>query len=143
MKFEKDLIAGYRIHAYDTNEIILAIPSSVPTNVDESADEQSQENFYRASQSFIVTSDTLIKTWPLTDINLLDTNHLTPVHDLNPELVLLGTGRKQQFPDMQLLTTFYNQGIGVEVMDSAAACRTFNILAGEGRKVVAGIIIDH
>ena len=143
MKFEKDLVDGYRIHAYDSNEIILAIPFSDLSNESENVDVQSKNNFYHATDSFIVARETLIKTWPLANIALLDKNHLTPVHELKPELVLLGTGQKQQFPDMQLLSTFYNQGIGVEVMDSPAACRTFNILAGEGRKVVAAIIIDH
>ena len=143
VKFEKEIFNGYRIHAYDTTEIILAVPPGESANIPEKDEEQARDNLYRASSSFIVATDTIIKDWPLHDISLLAINHLQPVLQLEPELVLLGTGQKQQFPQTQLLASFYNQGIGVEIMDSPAACRTFNILAGEGRKVVAAIIMDH
>lgn len=138
LQFEKELFNGYRIHAYDTDEIVLAIPRMQPPTRDESL----PDNFYRTSDSFIITRNDLLKDWPLRDISQLAERHLDSIMDLEPELVLIGTGRKQSFPETQLLSRFYSQGIGVEVMDSSAACRTFNILAGEGRKVVAGIIID-
>jgi uncharacterized protein len=58
------------------------------------------------------------------------------------ELVILGTGKRQHFPKPQLLRLLYEERIGVESMDTAAACRTFNILAGEGRKVAAALIVE-
>ena len=58
---------------------------------------------------------------------------------LAPEIVLLGTGPKQQLPDPQTLVAFNRAGIGFETMDTAAACRTYNILMAEGRRVVAAL----
>ncbi len=58
-----------------------------------------------------------------------------------PEIVLLGTGASLRFPHPRLTRALAEAGIGLEVMDTAAACRTFNILAAEGRKVVAALII--
>jgi len=139
LKFEQDLFNGYRIHAYDTKEITLATPIVNPAE----GNSNTSGHFYRTSNSFIVSTNTLIKNWPLEQIKQLATDHLQTILDLEPELVLLGTGQKQHFPDVKLLAHFYDQGIGIEIMDSAAACRTFNILAGESRKVVAGIIIDQ
>ncbi len=58
-----------------------------------------------------------------------------------PELVLLGTGSTLRFPHPRLTRALAEAGVGLEVMDTPAACRTFNILAGEGRKVVAALIV--
>jgi len=62
------------------------------------------------------------------------------VFELKPDLVLLGTGDKQIFPDIEILGYFAQQGVGVEVMNTGALCRTFNILVAEDRHVVAAII---
>ena len=59
-----------------------------------------------------------------------------------PDLVLIGTGERLKFPAMEHYASLIQRNIGVEIMDSAAACRTYNILLSEGRKVVAGIIIE-
>jgi uncharacterized protein len=59
-----------------------------------------------------------------------------------PEIVLVGSGRAFAFPDPSLLAPLYAAGIGVEVMDTRAACRTYNLLLGEGRNVIAALIVD-
>ena len=64
-----------------------------------------------------------------------------PVLGLGPELVLLGTGSRQQFPDPRVLRILYEQRIGVEIMDTSAACRTFNVLVAESRAVAAALIV--
>ena len=61
--------------------------------------------------------------------------------ELAPEIVLLGTGAQFRFPEPALLAPLYKAGIGVEVMDTPAACRTYNILLGEGRNVVAALLV--
>jgi len=71
----------------------------------------------------------------------LDAAAVQTILELNPEVAILGTGRRQQFPDKALLLPLLRQGIGVEVMDNSAAGRTYNLLAGEGRKVVAAFIL--
>jgi len=59
-----------------------------------------------------------------------------------PEIALLGTGVRQRFPHPRLYRALTAAGVGLEVMDTAAACRTYNIIAGEGRRVVAGLLIE-
>jgi len=62
--------------------------------------------------------------------------------DHQPEIILFGTGAKQRFPHPRLTAALIDARVGVEVMDTPAACRTFNILTGEGRRVVALLLID-
>ena len=91
--------------------------------------------------SLIVTATTLIEPWrpaAALDITAAD---LEPLLGLGPEVVLLGTGLRQHFPDPQVLRMLYEQRIGVEVMDTSAACRTFNVLVAEGRSVAAALIV--
>ena len=77
----------------------------------------------------------------MTDAAALDPALLEPILALRPELVLLGTGARQVFPPAAVLAAFLTRGIGVEVMTNAAAARTYSVLAGEGRRVVAGFVI--
>jgi uncharacterized protein len=62
--------------------------------------------------------------------------------DLKPELILIGTGSRQRFPKPELLKALINAKIGFEIMDSQAACRTYNILVGEGRQVLLALIVE-
>jgi len=73
----------------------------------------------------------------------LTMDHLMVLASLNSPIVLLGTGQRQQFPSPAVLRPLLERRIGVEVMDSFAACRTYNILMAEGRDVVAAIIFDQ
>ena len=91
--------------------------------------------------SVIVTATTLIERWRPTSAAEITTADLEPLLGLAPEVVLLGTGARQQFPDVQVLRLLYEQRIGVEVMDTSAACRTFNVLVAEGRSVAAALIV--
>jgi uncharacterized protein len=70
-------------------------------------------------------------------VEALRAAHAAPVLALEPELVLLGTGARQQFPDPEFGSQFLRAGIGFEVMDTGAACRTFNVLVAERRRVAA------
>ena len=91
--------------------------------------------------SFVIAPDALIEDWPVTDAGALEPRHLEPILALRPELVLLGTGATQVFPSASILATFLTRGLGIEVMNNAAAARTYSVLAGEGRRVVAGFIL--
>ena len=68
--------------------------------------------------------------------------HLQELAETGAELVILGTGRQLKFPPSAWLAPFARLRIGLESMDTAAACRTYNILAGEGRKVLAALLLD-
>lgn len=90
--------------------------------------------------SFVISPEQLISEWPPVEFGQLDESHFEPILALKPELVLLGTGSQQHFAHPSVLAPFYRAAIGVEVMTSLAACRTFNVLASEHRRVVAGIL---
>jgi uncharacterized protein len=77
----------------------------------------------------------------VTAIEGLAADHFAAIVELAPEIVLLGTGARFTFPMPALLAPLYKAGIGVEAMDTPAACRTYNILLGEGRNVVAALIV--
>lgn len=96
----------------------------------------------RYTASLVVSGDRVIEDWPASSIDALSADHFAAIIELAPEIVLLGTGASFMFPDAALLAPLYRAGIGVEVMDTPAACRTFNILLGEGRNVVAALILD-
>ena len=91
--------------------------------------------------SFLIAPDRVVETWPVASIGSLDAAAVQGILELQPEVAILGTGNRQQFPDKTVLMPSLRQGIGVEVMDNAAAGRTYNLLAAEGRKVVAAFIL--
>lgn len=112
---------GYQIKAYAPGEI------------------QVNENSY--THSLIISAETLITDWrpqSLTDLKVLDWQIII---DLAPEVVLLGTGLTFKVPPAALLAPLYQNNIGVEFMDTGAACRTYIVLASENRTVIAALLI--
>ena len=99
-------------------------------------------NRTRHRASLLVKGDRLVTDWPARAVAGLSGDHLAAIVELKPEIVLLGTGRAFQFVEPRLLAPLYEARIGVEVMDTAAACRTYNILLGEGRDVLAALVVD-
>jgi uncharacterized protein len=93
------------------------------------------------TRSFILARDRAIEDWGVTDIAALMPHQVQPILALEPDVVLLGSGARQQFPSQAVLAEFLKRGVGVEVMDNAAAARTWNVLAGEHRNVVAAFIL--
>jgi uncharacterized protein len=93
------------------------------------------------TDSIILTRDTVIDDWGVRDVAAMTPAHVEPILALQPEIVLLGTGARQQFPSQEVLAAFLQRHVGVEVMDNAAAARTWDILASEGRNVVAAFIL--
>ncbi|MEO6264384.1 MAG: Mth938-like domain-containing protein [Luteimonas sp.] len=90
--------------------------------------------------SFIISPETLIEDWPVRDAAAMQAADLDSLLALDPELVVLGTGAHQVFPSAEVMAGCLVRGIGIEVMTNAAAARTYSVLAGEGRRVVAGFI---
>ena len=80
-----------------------------------------------------------MEDWGPSNINNLDQDHLTDIFNTKPELVLIGTGSKLSFPHNKILDAILLKNIGVEVMDTGAACRAYNFIAGEGRIVTAAL----
>ena len=96
----------------------------------------------RLQASCIVSADTLIEDWAPKSFAELVVEHLEPIMALKPELVLLGTGSIHRFPASAIRAALTTRGIGLEAMDLGAACRTFNILVQEERRVVAALFLS-
>lgn len=93
------------------------------------------------SSSAIITPDTLIENWQPRTLTELEILHMEPVLGFQPEIVILGTGRRLHFPPAAIIQVCHKAGAGFEAMDTGAACRTYNILAGEGRRVAAALLM--
>lgn len=98
-------------------------------------------NERRLEASFVLSPDTLIEGWAVQDVRNLSLDDLAPLLALDPELIVLGAGATQAFPPPATLAACLSRGVGLETMTNAAAARTFNVLAGEGRRVVAGFVL--
>ena len=93
--------------------------------------------------SFLLTPNEQVEGWTLDAMPTADETHWQAVLALKPALFILGTGDVQAFPAPKQLAFFLQRGIGFETMDNAAAARTFNILAQEGRHVAAGFLLPR
>lgn len=92
--------------------------------------------------SCIVSADILIADWEPRSFTELQPAHLERILTLQPEVVLLGTGPTQRFPPAPIRAALTARGVGLEIMDLGAACRTFNILVQEERRVAAGLFLS-
>ena len=92
--------------------------------------------------SCIVSAERLITDWPPARLEALVLKHLERIFELKPEVVLLGTGERQRFPPAEIRAAFAARGVGLEVMDLGAACRTYNILVQEERHAVAALFLE-
>ena len=98
-------------------------------------------NAVRHLGNIVVLPDRLITDWTQASFETLSTEDFELLAALDAEIILLGTGAQLRFPRAELLQPLIKAQRGLEVMDSQAACRTYNVLAGEGRKVAAALII--
>ncbi|MEN8213188.1 MAG: Mth938-like domain-containing protein [Pseudomonadota bacterium] len=120
MKFDFVQNSGFIINAYQPGEI--------------------RVNGMRYQHSVIVTPKTCMQ-WQIERIEELQAEHLAIIQQQKPDILLLGTGERQQFPPTEHYAGLLSAGIGVEIMHSAAAARTFNLLLDEERDVMAAIIV--
>jgi len=122
MKFTADSARGNIIRSYSPGEIKLR-EDTIRTNV-------------------IISQEKIIPDWNPPAIDQLSIADFAPALDQKPEIILFGTGRQQQFPNIALLTEIMRAGTAIEVMETGAACRTYNVLIGEYRSVVAALLIE-
>lgn len=135
MQVNQDIdFSSNSIRAYQPGEVTVTLPAQGEPNTARPV------AIEMLSGSFVISPKHLIRDWPPVTIEALLKEHLQTLIELQPEVVLLGTGHKLQFPESEILAQLHNQQLGVEIMDTAAACRTYNILMMEGRFVVAGMI---
>jgi uncharacterized protein len=99
-------------------------------------------NHQRHAQSLVVLPDRVLTDWQPAGFDALDAEHFAQLAALAPEIVLLGTGERLRFPRPELTRALIEARIGLEVMDIRAACRTYNFLASEERKVAAVLLFN-
>ncbi len=95
---------------------------------------------YHVDRSVLISAER-VDAWEPASFAELTREHFAAIAELAPEIVVVGTGGRQQFPHPRLTQPLLDQGIGVEVMDTGAACRTYNIIRAEGRRVVAALLM--
>jgi uncharacterized protein len=100
-------------------------------------------NAVRFTHSLIVLPEVAPATWPPGSFDALSTEHFAQLDAIKPDVVILGTGKRQRFVHPRLAAALTAKRIGVECMDNQAACRTYNILMAEGRKVALALIFEE
>lgn len=99
-------------------------------------------NHEKHLKNLILLPESIIHEWSTATIDTLSASDMQKLLELDTEIILLGTGKRLRFPAGPLMRPFAPAGIGLEIMDLQAACRTYNILAAEGRKVAAALLFD-
>ena len=113
--------ASHRISAYDTGSVTI------------------NETTYR--EPLVIMPEALISPWQAPALAAMTAADFEPLLEEEREIILLGTGRRQHFPDARLVGEMARHGVGLEVMDTAAACRTYNVLMAEDRRVAAALFM--
>ena len=134
MKFNLEKSSANFIHSYESGSVKIQQATA------EYSSEQSEILFKILTKSFILTPTALLEDWAA-DAQLLTSEATQQVLDTQPDVILLGTGAKANFPSHQVIQNCYQAGAGIEIMNSSAACRTYNILASEQRKVAAALLV--
>ena len=88
----------------------------------------------------IVGPDRILEAWTAVEPHVLTIEHLEPAFALEPTIIVLGTGTERLLPDVELMAAVAARSVGLEIMSTPAACRTFNVLLGEQRRVVAALL---
>jgi uncharacterized protein len=92
-------------------------------------------------RSCVVRADRIVRDWRPQTLDELTLEDLDVVLELEPEIVVLGVGERQRFPAVQITGALLARGVGCEVMTTDAACRTYNVLVSEDRRVVAALLL--
>ncbi|MBK6557961.1 MAG: Mth938-like domain-containing protein [Comamonadaceae bacterium] len=123
MKIQPDTFDGQVINAYGPGWVAI--------------------NGERVAHSVVIGARGQRMEWHCADFSELSDTHFTRLAELDPELVIFGSGVRLRFPRPEWLLDLMARRIGVETMDTAAACRTYNILAGEGRNVIVALLLEQ
>ena len=95
------------------------------------------------TSNVIISATSIIEDWAPPPVDELRIADFKSILDLDPEVILLGTGDTQVFPRARLMTDIMRRGVGLEIMNTGAACRTYNVLMAERRRVVAALMLDR
>lgn len=132
----------HRIKSYSEGEVTITLPFEVGMMESAAGDELPKGvQIEKLNRSAIILPTLLIRDWPPHTVAELSRPDIQQLAALTPELVIIGTGKRLQWPDRAVLTPLMEAGIGYEIMDTAAACRTYNILSYEGRVVAVALMM--
>ena len=92
--------------------------------------------------NLVISNDRLIENWSVADYKILALQHMEAIIEWQPEIILLGTGKESGFQNYELLSSLASKNIGLEIMNTGAACRSYNLLIDEGRNVVACLFLN-
>jgi uncharacterized protein len=95
------------------------------------------------TSSLIVTASTIVEAWRPSRVQEFEPADVEPLLSLGAEVLLIGSGEKQAFPSREVLAALYRARVGFEIMDTGAACRTYNVLVAEGRNVAAALMLHR
>jgi uncharacterized protein len=126
MKLSLEAVSEYnQIHSYDDNKVVIR--------------PQHQDRLDAIESNFILTPDTLIRDWSVNDIKQISAQQLAELTSLDPEVILFATGSGLSATHLKISQSLMQSAIGAEFMDIGAACRTFNLLVSEQRKVLLAV----
>jgi uncharacterized protein len=128
----------YSIHAYDAGQVTVTFPFD-PTAAADAETGPVRREILR--HSLIIMPDRLVTDWPPQRFEDLAPGHFGLLAAYAPEVVLFGSGARLRHPHPRLLSALIDRGIGVEVMDTGSACRTYNFLMSDRRRVAAALLI--
>ena len=143
MKFVLETGENIFVHGYGVNEVTISgIKPDHPefnTGLIDQWDADNHLGIFR--KSLIITANGTIARWSPENMSELNPEHFLGFAEHKPEVVLLGMGQQLRFPPQDCLFVLQQQNLGYEVMDTPAACRTFNVLAAEGREVILAMLM--
>lgn len=135
----------YTIRAYAPGEVTVTVPHGIEDPAADILDAIGPESNRLRQEiltcSAIITPNRLVRDWMPQSFSELDRSHMDILVELAPEIVLLGSGERLLWPDAAVVAPLADAGIGYEIMNTAAACRTYNILMGDGRRVAAALFM--
>jgi len=133
MKFSLENTRSIQIHSYQPGALSIKLAAG-------NTGQPRQLEVYR--HSLILSAMDSLTDWPVSSADELELHHFELAWQSRPAIVLYGSGQKLVFPAPEIRQEFALRGIGFEAMNTSAACRTYNVLAAEGREVMACLIID-
>lgn len=139
------ITATYRIKSYQDGAVTIAYPAQQHINISDDSGlnlNRRRLEYETLTESIVIMPDKLLRAWPPVSFETLQQQHFAMLIDYHPEIVLFGSGPRLRWPTPGLLAPLINHGIGVEVMDTGAACRTYNILMADDRVVAAALLIE-
>ena len=134
MKFQPDRFDAPAVVSYGPDWVVIR-GVKTPTSTEPASSEKHQ-------QSLVLCSHGERLDWPCSHFEDLNATHFESLAELPVEIIIFGSGARQRFVPASWLARLMHKRIGIETMDMAAACRTYNILASEGRKVALALLLE-